>query len=252
MAAVWYWGRALTEDPDRVGTVAAVGVDETKYLAANATERTRWISAVWDLDNRHVIDVIEGRQGPELSAWLDAQPEWWRKLVTVTVTDLHEPFRRSLATHLPNAVAVADPFHVVGVATRVVDRTRRRVQQDTHGRRGRKADPLYRSRKLLTIGAERLDADHRAPASLSCSRWETLTVKSTKPGLPKKSFATSTRCGATSPALHAGSTASSKAAETPPPPKFAEWPAPSPNGETRSWHGTTAATPTALSRASTR
>lgn len=191
MAAVWYWGRALTEDPDRVGTVAAVGVDETKYLAANATERTRWISAVWDLDNRHVIDVIEGRQGPELSAWLDAQPEWWRKLVTVTVTDLHEPFRRSLATHLPNAVAVADPFHVVGVATRVVDRTRRRVQQDTHGRRGRKADPLYRSRKLLTIGAERLDADHRTRLA-ELLAVGTLTVKSTKPGLPKKSSATST------------------------------------------------------------
>lgn len=110
MTAVAYWGRALIEDPDRVGTVAAVGVDETKYLAANATARTRWISAVCDLDARHVIDVIEGRQGPELSAWLDAQPEWWRKLVTVTVTDLHEPFRRSLATHLPNAVTVADPF----------------------------------------------------------------------------------------------------------------------------------------------
>lgn len=161
MAAVAYWGQALIEDPNRVEVTQAIGVDETKYLAANATARTRWISAICDLDARQVIDVIEGRQGPELSAWLGAQPEPWRDAVTVTVTDLHEPFRRSLATHLPNAVAVADPFHVVGVATRVVDRTRRRVQQDTLGHRGRKADPLYRSRKLLTIGAERLDADHR-------------------------------------------------------------------------------------------
>jgi hypothetical protein len=37
MAAVAYWGRALIEDPDRVGVTGAIGVDETKYLAANAT-----------------------------------------------------------------------------------------------------------------------------------------------------------------------------------------------------------------------
>jgi hypothetical protein len=38
-----------------------------------------------------------------------------------------------------------------------VDRTRRRVQQETLGHRGQTGDPLYRSRKLLTMAAERLD-----------------------------------------------------------------------------------------------
>jgi len=75
----------------------------------------------------------------------------------VTVTDLHEPFRAALAAHLPNATAVADAFHVVAVGTRVVDRTRHRVRQETLGHRGHKDDPLYRSRKLLTMAAERLD-----------------------------------------------------------------------------------------------
>jgi transposase len=75
-----------------------------------------------------VIDVIEGRQGPELGTWLGRQPKWWKDAVTATVTDLHELFRKALAAHLPNAVAVADPFPVVGVGTRVVDGTRRRVQ----------------------------------------------------------------------------------------------------------------------------
>jgi len=159
MDAVRYWGRALVEDPDRVGVTMAVGVDETKFLAARRREPIRWASAICDIDRRTVIDVIEGRQGPELDTWLALQPEAWRQSVEVTVTDLHEPFRAALAARLPNATAVADPFHVVGVGTRVVDRTRRRVQRDTLGHRGHKHDPLYRARKLLTLAAERLD-DH--------------------------------------------------------------------------------------------
>ena len=103
------------------------------------------------------VDVIEGRQGSDLDAWLARQPERWREGVEVTVTDLHEPFRQALAARLPNATAVADPFHVVGVGTRVVDRCRRRVQQETLGHRGHKHDPLYRGRKLLILAAERLD-----------------------------------------------------------------------------------------------
>ncbi len=45
----------------------------------------------------------------------------------------------------------------MAVGTRAVDAVRRRVQQETLGHRGRKGDPLYRARKLLTLAAERLD-----------------------------------------------------------------------------------------------
>ena len=40
---------------------------------------------------------------------------------------------------------------------RMVDEVRRRVQTETMGHRGRKDDPLYRARKLLIRGDERLD-----------------------------------------------------------------------------------------------
>ena len=56
-----------------------------------------------------------------------------------------------------HARRVADPFHVVRVGNRCVDQVRRRVQNETLGHRGRKADPLYRIRKLLLTGSERLD-----------------------------------------------------------------------------------------------
>ena len=54
---------------------------------------------------------------------------------------------------------MADPFHVVKLTNSKLDECRRRVQNDTMGHRGRKADPLYRCRRLLTKADERLD-DH--------------------------------------------------------------------------------------------
>ena len=62
-----------------------------------------------------------------------------------------------MAGRLDHATTVADPFHVVRVANRCLDQVRRRVQNETLGHRGRKDDPLYRIRKLLLAGTERLD-----------------------------------------------------------------------------------------------
>jgi transposase len=56
---------------------------------------------------------------------------------------------------------VADPFHVTRHANSLVDLARRRVQNEIFGHRGRKNDPLYRARRLLTMAAERLDVEGR-------------------------------------------------------------------------------------------
>jgi hypothetical protein len=70
-------------------------------------------------------------------------------------------YRTVFDTMLPEAVHVADPFHVVRVANTALDECRRRVQNETIGHRGRKPDPLYRARRLLTIAAERLPDERR-------------------------------------------------------------------------------------------
>jgi transposase len=62
-----------------------------------------------------------------------------------------------MSPHLAHVTRVADPFHVVRVANRCLDQVRRRVQNETLGHRGRKHDPLYRIRKILLTGNERLD-----------------------------------------------------------------------------------------------
>jgi len=58
---------------------------------------------------------------------------------------------------VPHATLVADPFHLVRHANTKLDECRRRVQNETLGRRGRKSDPLYRCRRLLTKAKEHLD-----------------------------------------------------------------------------------------------
>jgi transposase len=63
---------------------------------------------------------------------------------------------------LPDAIQVADPFHVVKLANQKLDECRRRVQNETLGHRGRKNDPLSRSRRLLTKADERLDENGRS------------------------------------------------------------------------------------------
>ena len=62
-------------------------------------------------------------------------------------------FKIATAGELPDAVAVMDPFHVVRLAGEALDQCRRRVQQHTHGHRGRRDDPLYRAQRTLHTGA---------------------------------------------------------------------------------------------------
>ena len=157
MSAVREHGQPLVDDPDRVGQVRMLGVDETAWLAATRDHPTLYATGLVDLDERIVIDVIPGNASRDLGLWLDTQPEEWLNTVRVVATDLAESYRSGLNGRLAHAIRVADPFHVVRLANRCLDKVRRRVQNQTLGHRGRKRDPLYKIRKLLLKGAERLD-----------------------------------------------------------------------------------------------
>jgi exodeoxyribonuclease V alpha subunit len=76
-------------------------------------------------------------------------------------------FKTATTEELPQATAVMDPFHVVRLAGGALDRCRRRVQQDTHGHRGRKDDPLYRARRTLHTGSDLLTDRQRLAAAAS-------------------------------------------------------------------------------------
>jgi len=156
-AAIELHGRPLVDDPRRVGPVRALGVDEHTYLSAKPAHATVYATGLVDLDRRIMIDLFEGKSAAKLRRWTQSRSQRWRQGVRVVALDLTETYRAGLSPHLSHARRVADPFHVTRVANRMLDQVRRRVQNETLGHRGRKADPLFRIRKLLLRADEHLD-----------------------------------------------------------------------------------------------
>lgn len=157
MNAVIEHGTPLVDDPDRIGRVRQLGIDETSFLAANRAHATIYATGLVDLERHVVIDMVAGNSAADLRRWTTNADPGWLAGIKVVATDLTESFRAGLSPGLDHARRVADPFHVVRVANRCIDKVRRRIQNETLGHRGRKRDPLYRIRKLLLTGNERLD-----------------------------------------------------------------------------------------------
>lgn len=158
MDAVIAYGTPLVDDPDRIGEVTAVGLDETLFVRTGAFRRRSWVTSIVDVSRpARLLDVVQGRSAKAPSEWLDARPKAWRDRIEWAALDLSGPYRKTFGESLPDATQVADPFHVIKLANTRLDDVRRRVQQETLGHRGHRDDPLYRSRRLLTKGHERLD-----------------------------------------------------------------------------------------------
>jgi transposase len=131
-------GTALIDDPDRLAHVSAVGVDESAYLRANATRSTTFATGIADLTSgrsARLLDVVEGRSGTVLAAWLAERDQVWRAGISTASLDPFRGYATALSRQLPGAVRVLDPFHVVRLALAAVDDVRRRVQQAQTGHR---------------------------------------------------------------------------------------------------------------------
>ena len=69
-------GDWLIADPQRIVGICALGVDETKVRAGTKDRRTSWVTVVCYVTRRFVADVVEGRDGSVVEAWVDArEPE---------------------------------------------------------------------------------------------------------------------------------------------------------------------------------
>ena len=108
-----------------------------------------------------LLDMVEGRSKQAFKTWLAARFEAWLAGVEVVAMDGFAGFKTATTEELPDAVTVMDPFHVIRLAGDALDECRRRVQQELHGHRGRKGDPLYTARRTLHTGADLLtDRQH--------------------------------------------------------------------------------------------
>jgi transposase len=157
MDAVNHHGQELIDDPNRIGRTVAVGLDEVLFCREGKFKHRLWSTQVVDVARGQLLDVVPGRDAASCCRWFDQQPDEWMAQIRWATLDLSGSYRSVFDTMLPYAVQIADPFHVVKLANFVLDEVRRRVQNETCGHRGRKSDPLYRSRKLMTLAHERLD-----------------------------------------------------------------------------------------------
>ena len=157
MAAVWDHGQPRVDHLTRLGAPAAIGLDETSFLAATAIHPTLLVTGILDLDTGRLVDVLPARSARAVTDWLASKPAPWRAGIGHVVIDPYQPYATAVAAQLPDARLVVDHFHVIRLANTALDEVRRRVQHTTLGHRGHKSDPLYRIRRRLLAGHEHLD-----------------------------------------------------------------------------------------------
>lgn len=149
--AVVDYSAPLGDDPDRLASVATLGVDEHVWVHASANRCTGYAPGIVDI-------TPTGQPPPQRRAW--SHRHGVRRLDRRTESRLApaDPRRRArpvpgyataLATALPDATRMLDAFHLVARANKMVDEVRQRIQQKMLGHRGRNGDPLYEIRRLL-------------------------------------------------------------------------------------------------------
>lgn len=128
-------------------------------------EFTGMVDLTRDEDGRvraRLLDLVPGRSGEVYTTWLRDRGKTFRKRIEIATLDTFHGYKNAIDDQLEDAIAVLDAFHVVKLGTGAVDEVRRRVQQEIHGHRGRKTDPLYRIRNILRAGAEHLTDRQKA------------------------------------------------------------------------------------------
>ena len=119
--AVMAYGASLVDDPGRIGEVEALGLDETLFCRVGEWRRQSWSTSIVDVGAGTLLDVVEGRTAAAPSGWLaDRDPDWCQAIRWATL-DLSGPYRATFNAMLPDAVQVADPFHLHKLANSKLD-----------------------------------------------------------------------------------------------------------------------------------
>ncbi len=176
--------RLLIDDPHRFDGVTTVGFDE--HVWRHTRRGDKYVTVIIDLTPirngtgpARLLDMVAGRSKQAVKQWLADRAQAWRDGIEIVAMDGFTGYKTAAAEEVPDAVAVMDPFHVARLAGDALDLCRRRVQQDTCGHRGRKDDPLYRSRRTLHTGADLLTDKQRQRLEALFSSDEHVQVEAT-------------------------------------------------------------------------
>lgn len=99
-----------------------ISVDEKSFKKGHS-----YVTLVTDVDLKKVIWVSEGNKKESLDQFFRViGPERCKKIETVS-KDLHRPYALSCRDYVPNAIEVADPFHVVKKLNECMDECRKEL-----------------------------------------------------------------------------------------------------------------------------
>lgn len=76
--AVMFWGGALLKaDPDRIGRVWALGLDEILFSRRGRYKTRKWATSIVDVSSGKLLDVVRGRIAAVPTRWLKQQLSEW-------------------------------------------------------------------------------------------------------------------------------------------------------------------------------
>lgn len=153
---VTVYGEALlAADTKRVTATTALGLDETSFVKRGHYRR-EYVTTIADVCHHQILEILPTRDFTDVARWVDAMPGSWKGKIEYGALDMSPTYAAVYTVTLPRAKQVVDAFHLVQLANRALDEVRRRVQREHTGHRGRAKDPLYRIRRVLLTGEERL------------------------------------------------------------------------------------------------
>lgn len=150
--------------------VAVLGIDETRrgkpiweqdpVTGRWSVAHDRWHTAIVDaVGSAGLLAHIDGRTAASVTEWLQAQPESWKTSVTHVTIDLSASYAKAVRDALPDAVLVADKFHLSALGNQMLTEVRQHATRTARGRRGRKKDPEWAARRRLLLGYERHNSE---------------------------------------------------------------------------------------------
>lgn len=123
----------------------------------------RWHVNFCDLSGgQGMLGQVEGRTADDAAYWLLSAPPAWRDRIEVVAIDMCTVFLSAVRRALPQAQVAVDLFHVVQLAVKAAGDVRRRATREKYGRRGKKGDPEYGLKGLLSRNLENLSPDQFA------------------------------------------------------------------------------------------
>jgi len=127
------------------------------------------VTVVCDPDRRCLLEVLAGRDRRTLERFLRSLPAEQRRALEAVSIDPAFAYREALRAALPGVPIVLDPFQLVRGANGALDTVRRQRQRFLRRRRpvgaerrqGGFRSHLFRARRRLLKGRERLDESER-------------------------------------------------------------------------------------------